>query len=143
MSPIDGAAPAPALAESVAPGPGIEPPGLRGAFRLLLAHLGDHVDLLRLELSQELSRLGSVLGFWFALALLIQATVMLAAGLIVAFAWTTDYRVHAIVGVLGALLLGSAYCVREIKALGARATRRFACSGQQLKRDLDLIRELI
>lgn len=141
MSPTDGASPAPALADAVVPG--VEAPGLRGAFRLLLAHLGDHVELLRLEISQELSRFGAVLGCWFALALLIQASVMLASGLIVAFAWNTDYRGHAIVGVLVVLILGMAYCLRQLQQLGARAAQRFAHSGRQLKRDLDLIRELI
>lgn len=124
-------------------GPVLEPPGLRGAFRLLLQHLGDHLDLLRVETSQELARFGAVLGCWFALALLVQLGLMMALALLLAHCWQTEYRPHAIGFSVALIAAGAGYCLWRLKQLGQRAAQRFALSGQQLKRDLDLIQELI
>ncbi|MES2683705.1 MAG: phage holin family protein [Pseudomonadota bacterium] len=124
-------------------GPTESPPGLRSGFRLLLDHLGDHLDLLRLELGQELSRFGAVLGCWFALALLLQLALMMGLTLLVASYWNSEYRTHTILLSAALLLGGLGYCAVQLKRLGQGAATRFIASGQQLKRDLDLIREMI
>lgn len=132
----------PAVAQADA-GPAESPSRLRSGFRLLLEHLGDHVDLLRLELGQELSRFGAVVGCWFALALLLQLALMMGLTLLVASYWGTEYRTHTILLSAALLLGGLGYCVVQLKRLGRRASARFTASGQQFKRDLDLIREMI
>ena len=131
-------------AESAAlAGPVGDPPGLQAALRLLFEHLGDHLDLLRLETGQELSRFGVVLGCWAALALLLQLILMMGLTVLVASYWNTEYRTHTIL-FSAALLLGAAlYCVLQLKRLGQRGAQRFSASGQQFKRDVDLIRELL
>lgn len=132
----------PAAPENLAD-PAVKAPGLKASLRLLLEHLADHLDLLRLETRQELSRFGGVLGCWAALALLLQLILMMGLTLLVASYWNTEYRTHTIL-FSAALLLGAAlYCVLQLKRLGARAAQRFSASGQQFKRDLDLIRELL
>lgn len=123
--------------------PALEPPGLRGAFRLLLEHLGDHLNLLRVETGQELGRFGAVLGCWFALALLVQLGLMLGLALLVAHYWQTEYRPYAIAFSVAVIAAGAGYCLWQLKQLSQRAAQRFLVSGQQWKRDLDLIRELI
>ncbi len=123
--------------------PVAKPPGLRNAFRLLIEHLGDHADLLRLEAGQEISRLGSALGCWFALALLIQMSLMLGIALLVAGYWNTEYRSHVIAASSLSIAALVGFCTWQLKRLGAKAAKRFDYSSQQLKRDLDLIRELI
>ena len=124
-------------------GPAVSPPGLQAAFRLLLEHLGDHLDLLRLETGQELSRFGGVLGCWAALALLVQLILMMGLTLLVASYWNTEYRTHTILFAAAVLLAAALYCVLQLKRLGQRAGQRFNASGQQFKRDLDLIKELL
>lgn len=123
--------------------PAATPPGLRAAFRVLLQHLGDHLDLLRLETRQELSRFGSVVICWVALALVMQLFVMFGLTLLMASYWNTEYRTHTIV-ISAALLLGGAlYCVVKLKNLGTKAAERFKASGQQWQRDLKMFQELI
>ncbi len=128
---------------AAAAGPVVEPPGLRAAFRLLLEHFGDHADLLRLESGQELARFGGVLGCWFALALLLQLSLMMGLTLLVASYWNSEYRTHTILAGAALLLGGIGYCIWCVKRLNTRAALRFVVSSQQLKRDFDLIRELI
>lgn len=123
--------------------PAVAAPGLQGAFRLLLEHLGDHLDLLRIETGQELARFGSVIGCWFALALLLQLALALTLLLVIAVCWETDYRIHSVVLSAAVLLSGAGYCLWQLKRLGAKAALRFSASGQQIKRGLDLIREMI
>ena len=123
--------------------PAVNPPGLRNAFRLLIEHFGDHADLLRLEAGEELSRLGSVIGWWFALALLVQMSLALGVVLLVAAQWDTGYRLHAVLGLALSLAVIAGFCMWQLKRLGARAASRFDHSSRQLKRDLALIRELI
>ncbi|MDO9453580.1 MAG: phage holin family protein [Stagnimonas sp.] len=129
---------------TVAPAnPAAAPPGLRNASRVLLEHLGDHLDLLRLEAAQELSRLGGVVGLWFVLALVVQLGMIFGVTLLIATLWNTEYRTHAMFGSGIVMLVSAAYCYWQIQRLGSRATQRFAGTSQQWKRDLDLIRELI
>lgn len=123
--------------------PAGNPPGLRGAFRLVLEHLGDHLDLMRLETGQELSRLGAVLGCWFALALLVQLVLIFGLTILIATLWNTEYRTLAMICSAGVLLLGIGFCALQMNRLGKQATQRFSATGQQWKRDLDLIREMI
>lgn len=123
--------------------PAAAPPGLRNASRVLLEHLGDHLDLLRLETAQELSRLGAVLGLWFVLALLVQLGLIFGVTILIASLWNTEYRTHAMLASGTVMLAAAAYCYWQIQQVGSRATQRFAGSSQQWKRDLDLIRELI
>jgi len=119
------------------------PPGLRSAVRLLFEHLGDHIDLLRLDLGRELSRFAAVVGCWFALALLLQLSLMMGLTLLVALYWETEYRLQTVLLSATLLLGGMGYCLLQLRRLGRQAAARFAVSGVQFKRDLDLIRELI
>ncbi len=123
--------------------PPIPAPGLRGAFRLLLEHLGDHLDLLRLETAQELSRLGAVLGCWFVLALTIQLALILGLAVLNATLWNTEYRMLAVIGSAALLLALMLFCCLQLRRLGAEAGQRFTASSQQWQRDLELIREII
>lgn len=130
-------------AQATVADPALSPPGLRSGFRLLLQHLGDHLDLLRLETGQELARFGAVLGCWFALALFLQMGLMMGLTLLVASYWDSEYRTHTII-LSGAVLLGGVlYCLWQMKRLGKNAAHRFSASSQQWQRDLKLIQELI
>jgi len=136
----------PALApeQSAAPiTPAANPPGLREAFRVLLEHLGDHLELMRLEAGQELSRLGAVLGCWFALALLVQLGVTFGLTVLIASLWNTEYRTLAMLCSAAVLLLGMVVCWVKLQRLGAKATQRFTASGQQWQHDLALLRTLL
>ncbi len=129
---------------TVAPAsPAAPPPGLRNASRILLEHLGDHLDLFRLETAQELSRLGAVVGLWFMLALIVQLGLIFGVTILIASLWNTEYRTHAMLGSGSVMLAAVLYCYWQIQRIGRRATLRFAGTSQQWKRDLDLIRELI
>lgn len=119
------------------------PPGLQPAFRVLLEHLGDHLSLLTTEAAQEFSRLAAVMASWLALALLLQLSIGLGLALVLATFWYTDYRLHAMLGSVGLLLLGFACALWQLRCAGAAAGQRFAASRVQWQQDLNLIRELL
>lgn len=123
--------------------PAVNPPGLRGSLRLLVQHLGDHVDLLRLETGQELSRFGAVVICYVALVLFVQLGLMMGLTLLMASYWNTEYRTHSMAFSAAVLVGGVLYCVIKLKQLGARAANRFSASGQQLRGDLKMFQELI
>lgn len=143
---MSSAAPSSTDAPAVQPAPSdpaITPPGLKASLRLLLQHLGDHLDLLRVETGQELSRFGAVVLCYVALVLFIQLGVMMGLTLLMASFWQTEYRTHTILFSALVLLGGAVYCVLQLKRLGRQAANRFSASGQQWRRDLKLLQELI
>ncbi len=125
------------------PAGALEKPGLRQAFRTLLDHLGDHLELLRIETTQELSRLGRQAGYWLLLTQLLQLVLLFGFTLLVASLWDTAYRTHAILAAGGVLLLALLSCGWQLHRLAAGAKQRFNVSSQQWHRDIELIRELI
>lgn len=66
------------------------------------------VALLQWELAQERARLGSLLGRALLAASFLLLSVQLLAILLVALAWGTPWRLHVIVGLLGAAVLATA-----------------------------------
>lgn len=130
------------LPQSAIPAPATAP-GLRAAFRLLVEHLGSHVELVQLETAQELSRLGGLLGYWFALALSLQLGLMLSLGLLLAGLWQTPYRLPAIIGSTAMLLALAVFFYWQIQRLGQQSVQRFRLSGEQWQRDLALIKEVL
>jgi uncharacterized membrane protein YqjE len=121
----------------------VEKPGLRAAFKLLLEHLGDHLDLLKIESAQELSRLGAVLGLWFVLLQLVQLALMAGLGIALALLWGSEYRLPAIAITAGVLVSATVFCVLRLKRLGQQGAQRFVTSGEQWRRDIAVIKELL
>lgn len=124
------------------PDSAVEKPGIRGAFHIVLEHLGDHVELFKLEAGQELSRIATLMGMWFALAFLLELLLIFVVGVTIASLWDTAYRTHAIVGSGAVLLLATLYCVWTLKRASAQASSRFDSSSEQWRRDIALIKEL-
>lgn len=134
---------APAIPAAPAIPERVPAPGLRDAFRVLLEHLGSHVELLRIETGTELARLGGMMGYWFALALTVQLGLVLGLAVLVATHWQSQHRDLAVVASAALLLAMVLFCYWQIRRLGRQSAQRFSVSSQQWQRDIDLIREML
>lgn len=123
--------------------PGATAPGLRFGLHTALDHLGSHLELLKLESANELTRLGKVLGLWAGLIVTLQMAVVLTGFTAIAWLWDTPYRLLAIGLTFGALLLIAVVIWLKLKALARTAPLRFAISTQQWQRDVALVKELL
>lgn len=118
-------------------------PGLRMALRILLEHFGNHVTLLKLETSHELTRLGTVLGLWVGIILTLQLALMLVSLVTIAWLWDTPYRIAAIAVSFSLLLLLTGWMWWRLKRLAQAVPLRFASSSAQWQQDLDIIKSLL
>lgn len=135
------AGPADQIARSTNPVPPV--PGLKGAFHIMLDHMGSHLELLKLEAGQELSRLGKILGLWAGIVLTLQLTLTLVTLVTIAWLWDTPYRLPAIIISMTALLLLTALLWSRLKRLQQTANLKFAVSSQQWQRDIEVIKGLL
>ncbi len=82
----------------------------------LLKFAQDRLDLLRWEAAHEGSRIGAMLLFGLSAMLLALFTFETLTLLIVAAFWDTPWRMHVIVGVFAAALIGTGLMVRAFMA---------------------------
>jgi uncharacterized membrane protein YqjE len=113
---------------------------LRVAGKTLLSQAGLHVELLRIEWTEEKLRLQRMLAvglIGFACLLCVMLSV---GGIALAISWNTPYRIVAILLVMAAYVIGAAIAWNRLRSLGAQSSTAFAATRAELAADLTLIR---
>lgn len=116
---------------------------LRRAGGALLTQASLHAELARVEWQQEKQRLVAML------ATLILGTasllcVMLFSGLLVLLlAWSTPYRIFALVAVIAVYAIATVLALRKLRALAALGDHSFAATREELAADLAELRSAL
>lgn len=113
---------------------------LRSMAKIVLARLELHGQLVSVEWAEERQRLQqlfavSLLGFIFLLC-----AFLFIGFFVVALAWASDYRLHAIAAMLVFYIVGCCVCVYRVVSLAARSSASFAATREEVAADLALIR---
>jgi uncharacterized membrane protein YqjE len=113
---------------------------LQPAGGALLEQLGLHGRLLAIEWALEKRRLSRLLAAGLLGCACLLCLLLVAGAALVAWYWTTPYRVTALVGVLALYLLGAALAGGALLALAARGAGSFAATRSEFAADLELLR---
>ena len=113
---------------------------LRASAAIVLVQMELHGRLAGIEWQQEKNRLqqlliASVLGLVF-----LSCCLFCAGLLVITLGWSTDYRLHSIVGVLFFYSAGVVLCYLRCKHLAALGATAFAATRAEIAADIALIR---
>ncbi len=113
---------------------------LRSAGGALFAQVALHTELIQVEWAEEKNRLVQMLmfalfGFACGLCLLIFVGV-----LVLAFSWDTQYRIHAVMGLIATFGLGIFIAWRRFQRLSVLSSHAFAATREELTQDIALMK---
>ncbi len=115
----------------------------RAAANGLVDDLDDRARLFRLELRSEATRLARMVIFATAgVVCAIGSLLWICAGVIL-LAWTTDYRVHAILAVVAVWVIATAFSIGMTRALANRSRDAFRLSRALFEADAAIARQFL
>lgn|ERR1700690_490731 len=113
---------------------------LQPAGGALLEQLGLYGRLVAVEWALERRRLSRLLAAGLLSFACLLCLLLAAGASLVAWYWTTPYRLTALVAVLALYLLGAALAFGSLLALAARGAGSFAATRSEFAADLELLR---
>ena len=119
---------------------------LRDARRVaheLVDELDDRGKLFALELAQEQQRLTRLVLVALAAVIVAILSIVWGAATLVAFAWDTPWRNHALIGLLAFWALLTLFLVLKLRALLASASQTFVLMRRIVAEDVERLRGLL
>lgn len=113
---------------------------LRSSAKTLLVQCELYGRLAEVEWEEEKSRLQQLVAMTLLGFLCLLCCMIFIGFFVIAIAWTTEYRIHAMGGVVLLYAVGVLMSYMRIKSLVAQGATTFAATREEISADIALIR---
>lgn len=113
---------------------------LRAAGGSLFSQAGLHVQLARVEWAEEKIRLSKMLAAALLVFTCLLCIMLFVGVLVLVLCWETDYRIHAVLGLIAVYGITAGIAWHRVRTLSARGDQAFAATREELAADIALIR---